>query len=50
MSDNEFMCKLLSLLDRIELEEDSSLASQRFDIMDEYGTWKVVGEGSALTH
>jgi len=35
---------LLALLDRIELEEDPSLASQRFDIAESYGLTVHFGE------
>ena len=35
---------LLALLDRIELEEDHTLAAQRFDIAEECGLTVVFGE------
>ena len=32
-----FVSEILTLLDRIEIEEDDALASQRFDICEKYG-------------
>ena len=41
----EFEKKLLALLDRIEVEEDPTLASQRFAIAEEFGyTVEFTGE------
>ncbi len=34
---------LMALLDRIEVEEDASLASQRFDILRQYGEVEITG-------
>ena len=34
---NDYANELLTLLDRIELEENVSLARQRFDIAEKYG-------------
>ena len=34
---DEFVSKILTLLDRIEIEKDHTLASQRFKIAEEYG-------------
>ncbi len=34
---NEFVREILTLLDRIEVEEDHTLASQRFDIAEKHG-------------
>lgn len=40
----ELESKLLALLDRIEVEEDHTLASQRFDIAEEFGyTIEITG-------
>ena len=37
-------CTLLALLDRIEVEEDYSLAVQRFDIAEDFGyTIEITG-------
>ena len=33
----EFIRELLSLLDQIEIEDDATLASGRFDIIEKYG-------------
>lgn len=35
---------LLALLDRIEIEEDASLATQRFEIAESMGYTIVIGE------
>ena len=34
---NEFVHEILTLLDRIDIEEDHSLAAQRHDIAEKYG-------------
>lgn len=39
-----FIEEILTLLDRIEIEEDSTLASQRFDIGRKYGLTVEYGE------
>ena len=39
-----FIEEILTLLDRIEIEEDSSLASQRHAIAEKYGMRVVIGE------
>ncbi len=41
---DEMTSELLALLDRIEVEEDLSLTSQRFDIAEKYGMRVVFGE------
>lgn len=41
---NEFVGEILTLLDRIEIENNSSLASQRFDIAEKHGFEVVIGE------
>ena len=33
----KLMSEIFALLDRIEIEENSTLSSQRFDIMEKYG-------------
>ena len=42
--DDLFIAMLLSLLDRIELEQDFSLASQRFDIARQCGFTVSIGQ------
>lgn len=37
---DELTQELLTLLDRIEVDDDPSLASQRFDIVKKYG-WEI---------
>lgn len=39
-----FIDEILTLLDRIETQEDSTLASQRFDIAEKYGMTVEMGE------
>ncbi len=39
-----FVEEMLALLDRIEIEDDVSLAAQRFDIAVKYGMTVVFGE------
>ena len=41
---SEFEKELLALLDLIEVSEDSTLASQRFDLAGKYGYEVVFGE------
>jgi len=41
---NEMASELLALLDRIEVEEDLSLTTQRFDIAEKYGMTVVFVE------
>lgn len=41
---NEFVEEILTLLDLIEIEEDSKLAGQRFDIGRKHGFTIVFGE------
>ena len=42
---DEFVDEILMLLDRIEIEEDSELARQRFDIAENHGyTVEITGE------
>ena len=41
---NDFVHEIVTLLDRIEVEEDSSLAGQRFDIAEKHGMTVVFGE------
>ena len=36
--------ELLALLDLIEITEDSTLATQRFDIAEKYGYVVIIGE------
>jgi len=37
MDDSELIAQLLTLLDKIEVEDDASLAKDRFIIMEQYG-------------
>jgi len=39
-----FIEEILTLLDRIEIEEDASLARQRFEISEKYGLTVEFGE------
>jgi hypothetical protein len=39
-----FIEEILTLLDRIEIEEDHALASQRHQIAEKYGMTVVIGE------
>ena len=39
-----FIQEILALLDRIEVENDATLAGQRHDIAEKYGMTVVVGE------
>ena len=39
-----FVEEILTLLDRIEIEDDHTLASQRFEIAEKYGITVEVGE------
>ncbi len=39
-----FVCEILALLDRIEIEDDTSLTSKRFDIAEKHGLTVVFGE------
>jgi len=39
-----FVSEILALLDRIELEDDADLASQRFAIAEKYGLTVEFGE------
>lgn len=53
MSDfsDEFIHEILALLDRIELEEDHTLADQRHAIAEKHGMKVVFGvQASAETH
>ena len=36
-----FVSEILTLLDRIEIEEDDTLASQRFEIGEKYGLTEI---------
>lgn len=45
----ELLRELLTLLDRIEMEDDASLAEQRFKILEKYGTVELGPETSG-TH
>jgi hypothetical protein len=46
-----FVSEILTLLDRIELEEDASLAAQRFSIAEKYGMRiRINGPGSSEDH
>jgi len=47
---DELISTLLTLLDLIEVKEDWTLTEQRFEIMEEYGTWTVKGETSSEIH
>lgn len=40
----DFVSEICALLDRIEIDDDASLASQRFDIAEKYGMTVVFGE------
>ena len=42
--DSSIFSELLALLDRIELEKDYKLSSQRFDIAEKHGLKVVFGE------
>jgi hypothetical protein len=47
----EMESKLLALLDRIEVEEDHTLAVQRFTIAEEFGyTVEITGELASSQH
>jgi len=39
-----FIHEILTLLDRIETQDDASLATQRFDIAEKYGMSVVMGQ------
>ncbi len=39
-----FISTILTLLDRIEIEQDYTLASQRHDIAEQFGLTVVIGE------
>jgi hypothetical protein len=39
-----FVDEILTLLDRIEIEDDHTLASQRFEIAEKYGITVEIGE------
>jgi len=41
---NDFVDEILTLLDRIEIEKDYTLASQRFDIAEKHGIEVIIGE------
>ena len=41
---DDFVSEILTLLDRIEIEEDHALAGQRFDIGEKYGFTIEFGE------
>lgn len=41
---DEFVSEILALLDRIEVEDDPTLARQRFDIGEKYGFTIEFGE------
>lgn len=41
---SEFVAEILTLLDRIEIEDDATLAHQRFAIGKKYGFTIVFGE------
>lgn len=41
---DEFVSEIYTLLDRIEIEDDSSLAGQRFAIAEKYGLTVVFRE------
>ena len=46
-----FIEEILTLLDRIELEEDSDLAGQRFDIAEKHGlTIEICEPASGALH
>ena len=48
---DKMFSELLDLLDRIEIEEDHTLAGQRFDIAKKYGYTVEFGElGSSYTN
>ena len=41
---NEFVHEIITLLDRIEIEQNHELASQRHDIAEKHGMTVVFGE------
>lgn len=47
---NEFVSEILTLLDRIEIEENHELASQRHDIAEKHGFTVVMGEPISGAH